>query len=96
MPVSPPEKLPRSTIGQRTKAYFGLTDLDGRATSTASAARRQVALTVAWLLAGILIWIFWSVSFGRWLVIFGLMMLVIVPIVRKRQRKADQRRGLHS
>ena len=81
-----------STIGQRTKIYLGLADDDELATSASPSVRRQVVLTTVWLLAGIVIWIFWSVTFGSWLFFFGLIMLVAIPIVRHRQRKADERR----
>jgi hypothetical protein len=82
-----------STIGQRTKTYFGFTDGDELTTSTSPSVRRQLGITAVWLLAGIMIWVFWSATFGRWLVFFGLAMLVVVPLVRFGQRKADGRRG---
>jgi Flp pilus assembly protein TadB len=83
-----------STIGQRTKHYLGLSGDDGLTASGAPSVRRQVAITVLWLLAGILIWIFWSVTFGIWIVAFGVIMLVVGPIVRVQQRNADERRGV--
>lgn len=82
-----------STIGQRTKHYLGLSDDDELTASVPPSVRRQVAITVVWLLAGILIWTFWSVTFGIWIVAFGVIMLFVVPIVRVQQNKADERPG---
>jgi hypothetical protein len=80
------------TIGQRTKSYLGLGNEDDRVSVVSI--RRQVAVAVAVLLAGILIWSFWSASFGSWLVFFSVTTGVVLPIVRNRQRKADRRRDL--
>jgi hypothetical protein len=81
-----------STIGQRTKTYLGLgPDKDGLTTATGRSVRQQLAIAGVWLLVGVLIWSFWSASIGSWMVLFGLIMLVVVPLVRHRQRKADRR-----
>ncbi len=82
----------KSTVGQRFKAYTGLgSDDHGLTTAADASTRRQVAIAVLWLLAGILIWTFWSATFGGSLVFVGLIYVVIAPMVRHYQRKADQR-----
>jgi Flp pilus assembly protein TadB len=78
-----------SIMGQRTKTYLGLGSDEVRV--TAPSVRRQAAVTVLWLLAGIVIWILWSASIGSWLVFFGLIMLVGLPIIRNLRRRADRR-----
>jgi hypothetical protein len=79
------------TIGQRTKSYFGRGDDEDRVTATSIG--RHVAAAVVVLLVGILIWSFWSTSFGSWLVFFGVITVAVLPIVRHRQRKTHQRRN---
>ena len=80
-----------STLGQRTKAYFGLRDDEHRV--SAPSVSRQAAVTVAWFLAGILIWSVWSATVGSWVVVFGVITLVVIPMVRHLQHRADQRRN---
>jgi len=86
----------KSTIGQRSKTYLGLaSDDDGLTTAADASVRRQLAIAALWLSAGILIWTFWSATFGGWLFFFGLIYLVIAPMVRYYRRTADQRRDHH-
>jgi hypothetical protein len=83
----------KSTIGKRSKAYLGLvSDEDGLTTAAGASIRRQVAIAVLLLSAGILIWVFWSAPIGGWLFFFSLIYVVIAPMVRRYQRKADQQR----
>ena len=48
-----------------------------------------------WLLTGIVIWIFWSAKVGSWLVIFGLIMGVVIPILKHRQSTHNDQAGFH-
>jgi hypothetical protein len=83
-----------STVGQRTRAYFGLAPDNGEQPPADRTLRtRQVVVGAVLLSASVLIWIFWSARFGSWMFYFTLIFAVILPVHGYYQRRDDHRDG---